>query len=260
MENSKSNLGVPIAIVIAGLLVAGAIYLGQNKSPAPVADNTNPPANTYQLDKMTAVSQSEHLRGNPEAKIVLVDYSDLECPFCKMFHWSMQEIMKKYSDQIAWVYRHYPLDCNGGTTPGCRALHPKARKEAEASECVAELGGNDKFWQYIDKIFEVTPSNDGLDLAELPKIAKEIGIDETAFNACLASGRSAARVQADSDNGDKIGIDGTPFVVLLAPNDIRISALRGALPENADALTKEIMSALNAEQQKSYQKLLEEQN
>ncbi len=260
MENNKRNLGVPIAIVIAGLLVAGAIYLGQSKSGPVSVTPPNETATAYQLNKLEPVKQSEHVRGNKEAKIVLVEYSDLECPFCKMFHWSMEEIMKKYGDQIAWVYRHYPLDCNGGTIPGCRTLHAKARKEAEAAECVAELGGETKFWEYVDKIFAITPSNDGLDAAELPKIAKAIGVDETKFNQCLMGGKHATAIQADNDNGNEIGVDGTPFVVLLAPGDIRLQVLRAPLPDNANALTKEIMSALNAEQQKSYQKLLEEQN
>ena len=96
MEN-RSSLGVPIAIVIAGVLIAGGVYLGDNKAPAgqsAAVANTGGPV--YQLDEMEPVSQSEHIRGNKSSKIVIVDYSDLECPFCKMFHWTMEEIMKKY--------------------------------------------------------------------------------------------------------------------------------------------------------------------
>ena len=74
----------------------------------------------------------------------------------------MQKIVADYKGQVAWVYRHFPID----------SLHSRARKEAEATECANEFGGNTVFWQYLDKIFELTPSNDGLDPAELPKSRK----------------------------------------------------------------------------------------
>lgn len=101
------------------------------------------------------VTPNEHIKGNPNAEVFVIEYSDPECPFCKRFHETMKSVMQEYGDtgKVAWVYRHFPLD----------ALHTKARKEAEAFECAAELGGNVKFWEYADKLFEITPSNDGLD-------------------------------------------------------------------------------------------------
>src|SRR5207249_6414117 len=77
--------------------------------------------------------------------------------------------------KVVWVYRHFPID----------SLHSKARKEAQASECAAALGGNEAFWAYSDKLFEVTPSNNRLDLAQLPRIAQEIGLDRAQFETCL---------------------------------------------------------------------------
>lgn len=255
MEN-KSSLGVPIAVVIAGLLIAGAIYLSAGKTPAQPNTAANPPETVYPLEKMAAVSSSDHVRGNKNAKIVFVDYSDLECPFCKMFHWSMEEVMKKYGDQVAWVYRHYPLDCNDGTTPNCNVLHTQARKEAEAAECVAELGGEEKFWQYTDKIFAVTSSNDGLDLAQLPIYAAELGVDKTAFNTCLESGRHAQKIVEDTTDGTNIGLDGTPFVVAIdKDSDTTIVALRGPAPENTSDLFKEISAYLDGQQQINFKHL-----
>ncbi len=102
------------------------------------------------------VSLDEHITGNPNAKIVVVEYSDLECPFCKMFQNTMQQIIGENPD-VAWVYRHYPIP----------QLHPKAFHESEASECAWEQGGNDAFWKYIDHIHQITPSNNGLDVKEL---------------------------------------------------------------------------------------------
>jgi protein-disulfide isomerase len=109
---------------------------------------------------------------------------------------------------VAWVYRHFPLD----------ALHSKARKEAEATECANELGGSAAFWNYVDRLFEVTPSNNGLDLAQLPIIAQEIGLDRTAFKKCLDSGKFADYVAHDLDDARAAGGSGTPYSVVIAAN------------------------------------------
>jgi protein-disulfide isomerase len=102
------------------------------------------------------VTEADHILGNPNAKIIIVEYSDLECPFCKQFHNTMHQIISNNPD-VAWVYRHYPIP----------QLHPKAFHEAEATECAWEQGGNDAFWKYTDTIYKITPSNNGLDEKEL---------------------------------------------------------------------------------------------
>ena len=107
--------------------------------------------------QMRPVSADEHILGNADARIVIVEYSDLECPFCKVFHNTMHEVVKTRAGEVAWVYRHYPIP----------QLHPKAFHEAEATECAWEQGGNEAFWKYTDKIFEITPSNNGLEESQL---------------------------------------------------------------------------------------------
>ena len=119
--------------------------------------------------------------------------------------------MDEYKDsgKAAWVYRHFPID----------ELHPvKARKEAMASECAAELGGNDAFWRYADKIFEATPSNNQIDLAVLPELAKDIGLNRSEFELCLESGKFDRRVQDDYENAVETGGNGTPWTIIIAPN------------------------------------------
>ncbi len=108
------------------------------------------------LEKMSPVTSADHIQGDINAPVKVVEYSDLECPFCKRFHTTMQQVMKEYGkDKVAWVFRQFPLS----------QLHSKSPKEAEATECVAELGGNDAFWKFVDLINEVTPSNNALDKA-----------------------------------------------------------------------------------------------
>jgi protein-disulfide isomerase len=126
------------------------------------------------------------------------------------------------SGKVAWVYRHFPLD----------QLHSKARKEAEATECAGELGGNEKFWSYLDRLMEITPANNGLDLAELPKIAQYVGLDVSKFNACLDSGKYAKKVQEQLTNAEATGGRGTPWSIVVGP-DGKKYPLSGAQPLSA---------------------------
>ncbi len=166
------------------------------------------------------VTSSDHIRGDlSKAEVVLVEYSDMECPFCKRFHFTLKQIKDEYGDKFAWVYRHFPLD----------NLHPKARKEAQASECAAELGGNEAFWQFLDKVFEITPSNNKLDLNKLPEIAAEIGLNVDEFNKCLSSGKFVDKVQADYDDAVASGGRGTPHSVLISKSGEKVP-VKGAVP------------------------------
>lgn len=94
------------------------------------------------------VASTDHVRGNRNARIAMIEYSDLQCPFCKQFHPTAQRVVDEYKGQVLWVYRHFPLD------QGPNPLHPVARRAAEGSECVAELAGEDGFWKYVDAVFK----------------------------------------------------------------------------------------------------------
>ena len=214
---TKSNYSTPIAIVIAGVIIAGAMYFNDGKK---VETPILPVQPVSGLDQVRPISAEDHIRGNPNAPIVIVEYSDTECPFCGRFHSSMKQIINEYGKdgKVAWVYRHSPLD----------QLHSKSRKEAVAMECANELGGNDKFWEYTDRIYEITPANDGLDPAELPKIATYIGLDVAKFNTCLSSGKYDTKIQADLENAQATGGNGTPWSVVITKDGKY--ALNGAQP------------------------------
>jgi protein-disulfide isomerase len=217
---NKANQGqIAGAIVVAGLLIAGAILLKGNTAPlapTPVANN----GNNIENIQLEPISKDDHILGNIKAKVVIVEYSDLECPFCKVFHQTMQQVLINNKD-IAWVYRHYPIS----------TLHAKAMSEAIATECAWEQGGNTAFWQFADKIFEITTSNDGLDSAELPKIAGAIGLDVNAFNNCLASGKFEEKIQNEIANANKAGVRGTPKSFILKNGKV-VDTIDGAQSVN----------------------------
>ncbi len=225
-EIKKNNLSIPVAIVIAGALIAGAIYIAQRGDTRGGVPKSQEAENTASLEKMNPVTAADHIRGNPDAKVLIVEYSDTECPFCKRFHPTMQQVMNEYGKdgKVAWVYRHFPLD----------QLHPvKARKEAVASECATELGGNDSFWKYVDRFFELTPSNNQTDVnTVLPQITKEIGLDMEKFNTCLESGKYDKHIEENYQNAVATGGTGTPWSIVVAKNGKKYP-LSGAQPYSA---------------------------
>lgn len=221
-----STWTIPIAIVVAGALISVTIMYSLNREPASQqikSVGTDVKQNGQQAKSADAIrpvsKENDHILGNPEAPITIVEYSDTECPFCKQFHSEMHTIVADYAGQVAWVYRHFPL----------HTIHPKAIPEAEATECAAELGGNDAFWTYLDRIFEITPSNNQLDLALLPEIAKHIGLDQDAFQKCFDERRHAERVANDYNNAVESGGRATPYSIIITKTGKKIS-LSGSLP------------------------------
>lgn len=216
--SAQQNYAIPFAIVIACLAIAGAIYFGDGKKGAAP---TIAPQAFGAVDPITA---SDHIVGNPNAKVIIVEYSDTECPYCKFFHPTMQRIINEYGKDgnVAWMYRHMVV------VP----QHTKAAHEIEAVECANKLAGNAKFWEYVNKIFEITPGNNQLDPAELPKIAKNIGLDETTFGKCLDGGEMKAIVDGALKKNSAFAQNGTPYSVIMV-NKKPVSSIQGAQPYEA---------------------------
>lgn len=198
--NSMNGTGIAQAAAPAAPSADGAAA-----APEPVTDTT----------KMPDVTDKDHIRGSKDAQVLMVEYSDFECPFCKTFKTTVDQAITEYGDKVGFVYRHYPL-----------SFHPKAQKTAEASECVAELGGNDAFWLFHDSVFEKMPD---LELTGLAAIAGEAGVDQGAFQECLDSGKHAQKVKDDMAGGSAAGVQGTPGMILISKDGQR-DFLGGAYP------------------------------
>ena len=206
--NSVQKIIIPLSIVIAGGLIATAIYFTQSKpaTKPTVADALSQVKGPNAPVNMAPVTSADHIKGNLNAKIVIVDYSDTECPFCKQFHTTISRIFDEYgaSNKVAWVYRSFPLD-----------IHKKSPHEAEALECANELGGPDVFWKYTDLVYTTTNSNDSLDPTQLPILAEKAGLDKAKFMTCLDSGKYTAKIKASYDEARKAGGLGTPYTILV---------------------------------------------
>jgi protein-disulfide isomerase len=228
--SSREVLSMPLAIIVAGGLIALAIYFGMSgragigsvgnqqvaetadQPAAPAGDPLEPPVGTFR-----EVTSDDHIRGPADAKITIIEYSDLECPFCKRFHSTMQQAIAEYPNDVRWVYRHFPLE----------QLHQKAPAEANASECAAEQG---KFWEFVDLIFETTQGNDSLDLSTLPQLAQQAGVQNVSqFQSCVDINKYKDKVDADLADAAAAGGRGTPYSVVIGP-DGQKQPINGAQP------------------------------
>ena len=221
-----------LMVVVVALFVLMAGYIGykefyQSKTVSAVAaldPAQQPPQEQFGLVKdYPKLEKDDHIRGNGDATYLLIEYSDFECPYCKQFHATAKQFLKEYGTDAAWVYRHYPL----------AQIHSKATDEAIASECVASLGGNDAFWKFVDGLFEVTPSNDGLDLSLLPGLAASAGVDSSAFENCYNQKETAKIVEDQYKSGVSFGVRGTPGSFLINTNNGKAVPIPGALPFEA---------------------------
>lgn len=187
--------GIALVMVLNsffGVLGSSAVASGGNDDDG--TDPTPVPTAATGGKLAVAVSDDDHVRGDlDKAKVVMVEYSDFECPFCSRHHPTMQQIFDKYGDDVAWVYRHFPL-----------SFHPQAEPAANASECAADQG---KFWEYADALFE---NQDSLGEDTYKEIASELGLNTSKFNDCLENSTFQDEVDEDMASGRSSGVSGTP--------------------------------------------------
>jgi len=155
-------------------------------------------------------------RGPADAPVVLVEFSDFECPYCKRIAPSLTELVQRYPTQVKLVYRDFPLE----------KIHQKSRTAAEAARCAGEQG---KYWEYHDLLFEKSPA---LTPDDLKNYAKQLGLDEAKFSECLAQRRFQAAVDADVKAAEAAGVSGTPAFFV---NGLPVAGVR-----SVDELSKAI--------------------
>lgn len=198
--------------VLLGLYLSDSDYsFNGNNNPSIVNTNgNNNGAGVAPQASIRNIQKDEAVRGNKNAKIVMIEYSDFQCPYCTRAHETFQQIMDEYGDNVAWVYRHFPLD----------SIHPYARKAAEGSECAND---QDKFWEYTDAVFvDNSVLNQGVD--GIKQIASGIDLNMNKFNSCLDSGKHADKVDQDYKEGVANGVTGTPATF------INGQLIKGAVP------------------------------
>ncbi len=232
----KSSISLPAAIVTAAAIIGVAILIalgpkgtspsaGAPSAAAPSEEATSVPADVAKL------RAEDPVRGNPAADVLVIEYSDSDCPYCARFHETMQTTMSTYGEKVAWAYRYFPLD----------SLHPNARAEALTLACAYELGGNTSFWPYLDQIMGVTLSPKETSNAALFTFASQHGIDSAALKTCVARSGTDDRVQKGVDEAQKIGAKGTPFSIAVNQKTGKQVVIPGAVDA---AYMKQIIDSL----------------
>ncbi len=174
------------------------------------------PAPTPSPSVSIELTDGDYFKGDLDAPITIVEYSDIDCPFCEKFHPTVEQVLNDNPGKVNWVYRHFPL----------RSLHPQAAAKAEGAECAGIAGGVDAFWGYIDEAFTGVALNTADQMEDL---AAKHGANRGEFQECIESGAGAQLVQEDEATGLAAGAQGTPYSLILGPNGETIP-LSGALP------------------------------
>lgn len=174
------------------------------RSPT-IEPEPEPTAPVEPMDDSSATSQiypqnlteRDHITGNPQGRVTMVVYSDFECPFCERFQATVKQAMREFPNDVRVVYRNYPL-----------SFHPYAQPAAEAAECASRVGGSIAYWTMHDAIFAQNPS--GFSDTTWVTLARNQGLNEPAFQACMNNHETATKIQLDIQAGNESGVEGTP--------------------------------------------------
>jgi protein-disulfide isomerase len=209
---AESNSG---ALVISALIIGSSIVAGSflvrssvDRTGTEVRDlrgaieavaRAGPPRDTAMRDRpdanrrYTVSTKDAPVRGDPDAKIAVIEFSDFQCPFCGRAVPLLDQISKTYGNKVKIVFKHLPL-----------SIHPKAPAAHAAAEAAHRQG---KFWQMHDKIFA---DQEGMSPERYEQYAKEIGLDMARFKRDVADASIKKRIDADAAEAEQLGVTGTP--------------------------------------------------
>ena len=194
---------------------------------APQANNVQAPSNTWNklsLEQAKKVTwDNVYILGNPDAEISFVEYSDLECPFCKKLHESgtIEQILKEFDGKVNFIFKQFPL-----------GFHPQAQMEAEAALCVWDIAWSDKYYEFITNVFKNSKANwRSYDVSSIVDLAWKIWVDKTKLNACIKAwtNKDLAKTQTQ-EWANLFGITGTPWNVFVNNKTGEWDKLPGAYP------------------------------
>lgn len=200
----KDSLWKYSTFVLAAILIVGAFvfFMGDKNSAGPTGNVVEQPGEqlpTQPTSKVEVNIEGAPFKGENDAPVVMVEYSDYECPFCGRFYsQTLPQIQKEYIDtgKVKLVYKDFPL-----------SFHPNAQKAAESAECARDQKKDDGYWNMHDKIFE---NQQSINVENYKKWAREIGLNGAQFDSCLDSDKFASAVQKDFNEGTEDGVQGTP--------------------------------------------------
>lgn len=216
-EHKKFEFTTPMAVVAAGIVIAGAI-LYANAHPAPAAAGGNVAAQNLPANvNVSAPSAQDHIIGDPNAPVVLIEYSDFQCPFCSMVYPTIKNIVDSSGGKVAWVMRNFPLT----------SIHPQATPAANAAECIAEQLGSDGYFKYADAVFS---NQDKLNAAYSRQLAQQFGANMQKYDSCVSTSKYQSKIDAQEAEAENNGGQGTPYTIVYGKG--KQVPISGALPQS----------------------------
>jgi protein-disulfide isomerase len=193
-ENKEALQGQPLEQVKPRIIEYMKAQAGEQRRQAFIEDlkKKYPVKSTLRPPVVEVGTAGQPAMGPANAPITIVEFSDYQCPFCKRAEPAVKQVMDTYKDKIRLVFRDYPLP-----------FHPDAKPAAEAAGCANAQG---KFWEYHTKLWD-SPS---FKPEDLKKIAGDVGLDAAKFDACVKDGAMKAEVEKDMQEGQAVGVNGTP--------------------------------------------------
>lgn len=145
------------------------------------------------------------LYGSPSARFTIIEYSDLECPYCRNFHATPKYLVDNSKGNVNWQWKHLPLSFH----------EPAATNGALASECVYDQKGSQGFWAFTDQWFKQSQGNGKGPAQPVAEIAASVGVETGAFETCMLSAKHAGSITEQKEYGARIGITGTPATMIV---------------------------------------------
>ena len=168
------------------------------------------------------VPEGKNIYGNINARFTMVEFSDLECPFCKRFHDTPKKIVEASKGMVNWQWKHLPLDFH----------NPAAKRQSIAAECVREQKGNKAFWVFLDDVFNKSRGN-GQGVEDLASLVAGVGANVTEAQKCISNGSYNDKIAEDIKQATNNGINGTPATFIVDNSTGRTQLLGGAQPPQA---------------------------
>lgn len=191
----------------------------ENELEVPTEETTKLKYTPEWFDVAPVDFSRDNVIGPADAPITIIEYTDFECPFCQRFHSTMKEIREEYSTDVKWVIRHFPLS----------SIHPDAESLAHVTQCAADQG---KFWEVADLVFEDQRLNIKYTEDRLMVYSNKANLSLHAFEECVEVQRHADHIQEDMTDGANAGANGTPYSIMIDPNN-NMLPIHGAQPYEA---------------------------
>ncbi|HRY30900.1 MAG TPA: thioredoxin domain-containing protein [Candidatus Paceibacterota bacterium] len=207
-----------IILILIGVVVASGIILGQKNAPLP--EKISDEEIRYAISPVT---DDDHILGNPEAEVIFIEYADFKCSFCREFHSTMEKLVEEFgkNGDLAWVYRHFPRE------DALQDNNSLSTISAVAAECVADIGGEPKFWQFVSKVNQELPASFTQD--DLEDVAMSLSIEKEKYDECLADQKFRDKIKKSIEDGliiYKYDSDfGTPYTIIVTQSGDQVEMI-----------------------------------